>query len=248
MLREDLSGIYLAIISHARPQNVPMMTNIVGDATWYVSAGEHDTYIKAGAKYVVESGPLCRSRNAALDDAFKAKRPCVELSDDLTKVQLAVRNPKADKIVAQDTTFKEAVSRVAKGMREVGAKLGGVAPTSNPFYANVDRAVHTSAFIVGDMIMVNPCMLRFDETMTLKEDYMYTLDHLMAFGCVARRDDVLLTFLHRKNAGGAVEVRTPDLEQFNIALLKAKYPQFIKDNPRRPNEILLNLPKRKAQR
>lgn len=247
MIRNDL-GVYLTVISHARTANIKRMHDLVGDATWFVGEDEASAYDDAARAAdvrigVIESGALCRSRNAALRKAWSHGLPCVELSDDLTKVQVAMWDAAKAKIVARDALFHDALRRVLEGMEQTGAKLGGCAPTANPFYANVEKPVHPSAFIVGDMIVVQPCEVFFDETMTLKEDYDYTLQHLMTHGCVARRDDVLLTFLHRKNAGGAVEARTPELEQKNIAHLKAKWPQFIRDNPRRPDEILLKLPR-----
>jgi hypothetical protein len=220
------------------------MTEQIGDATWFVGEGEGDAYRAAGAKHVVESGGLCRSRNAAIDAAQAHGATCLQMSDDLTRIQVAVHGEK--KVVAENADFWHVVSLIQKGMSQVGAKLGGAAPTNNPFYANVDKPVHPSAFIVGDFLLIERgCSLRFDETMTLKEDYDYTLQHLMRYGVVARRDDVLLTFQHRTNAGGAVAVRTPALEQENIALLKARWPQFVVDNPRRPNEVLLKMPRAK---
>lgn len=244
MLRKDLRGVYGAVISHARADNVERMQALVGEMTWFVGEGEGVAYRKAGASDVVEGGTLCRSRNLALKMAGTLAVPCVQLSDDLTKVQVAVRGAK--KVEARDASFVEVMGRVLDGMTHTGAMLGGAAPTSNPFYANVDKPVHQGAFIVGDFIVVGAgCPLRFEEAMTLKEDYDYTLQHLMTYGTVARRDDVLMTFLHRKNAGGAVAVRTPELEQANIAFLKAKWPHFIADNPRRPNEILLKMKRRR---
>lgn len=245
MRRKDLGDVFLTVISHARAANVQKMQALVGPCTWYVGEDEGQDYADADANVVVESGPLCVSRNVALRDAWNAGIPCVELSDDLTKVQLAEWSDAKKKIVAVDTDFKTVVERVRAGMEQRGALLGGAAPTSNPFYSNVEKPVHPSAFIVGDFIIVNPCDLLFDEEFTLKEDYDYTLQHIMSHGCVARRDDVLMSFQHRTNAGGAVAVRTAELEQKNIALLKAKWPSFIKDNPKRPNEILLSLPRAK---
>lgn len=247
MRRRDLGDVFLTIISHKRPDNVKRMTELVGPATWCVGDDEGADYADAGAVSVVETGNLCRSRNAAIDMAQEHDAhamPCVELSDDLTKVQIALWSIEKNKIVAQDCSFLIALGRVLDGMLQTGAQLAGVAPTANPFYANVEKPVHPSAFIVGDFIVIGPdTKLRFDEKMTLKEDYDYTLQHIMTHGCVARRDDVLATFLHRKNAGGACAVRTAELEQSNIAHLKAKWPQFIRDNTKRPNEILLQLPR-----
>ena len=240
MFRKDL-GVYLSIISHARTSNVSTMEALVGPATWFVGDGEARDYKAAKASNVVEGGKLCASRNAALRAAWKEKRVCLQLSDDLTKSQVAVRD--GTKNVATAARFEGVVRMVLEGMDATNAMLGGVAPTANPFYANTIRPVHTGAFVVGDAIAVAPCDFFFDEKMSLKEDYDYTLQHIMGHGVVARRDDVLLTFLHRKNAGGAVEARTEALEQSSIAHLKKKWPGFIRDNPRRPNEILLKLPR-----
>lgn len=44
MIREDLKGVHLAIISSKRPHNVPKMTELVGHATWYTNIGEADAY------------------------------------------------------------------------------------------------------------------------------------------------------------------------------------------------------------
>lgn len=238
MIREDL-GVYLAVISHARPGNVQKMQAMVGEATWYVGAGERQAYRQEGATAVVESGGLCPSRNAALKDAWAFGVPCIELSDDLRKLQMAV--PQEGKNRAVDISFEEAVSTMLEASRLYTAKLAGVAPTANAFYYNPNRPFHHRAFIVGDLILVRPCALLFDERLKLKEDYDYTLAHLSKYHVVARCNGVLATFAHRQNKGGAVDFRTPAREQEAIAILREKWGAAIKDNPRRPNEILLNL-------
>jgi hypothetical protein len=53
------------------------------DVLWVVGRGEADAYRRAGARRVVEGGSLCASRNRALDEAARARRLCVQLSDDL---------------------------------------------------------------------------------------------------------------------------------------------------------------------
>ena len=243
MIREDLEDCFLSVISHARPTNVPAMEALIGPATWFVGKGEAAAYQEHGAHNVVESGGLCRSRNAAIENS--GMRHCIQLSDDLRKVQVAITEGR--RTVAKDIPFVAAVRLVRNGMRSIGAKLGGAAPTANPFYASVDRPVHPSAFIVGDFIIIAPSKPRFDESLALKEDYDFTLQHIARYGSVARHDAVLMSFAHRTNAGGAVEVRTDALEQECIAALREKWPLFIRNNPRRPNEILLKLPTRSAR-
>jgi len=227
---------FTAVISHKRSSRVAKTQSLVGEATWYVGEGEGKDYLAAGATRVVESGALCRSRNAALDDGFDASLPVIELSDDMQRLDLAINSKKK-----QELSFSQAVSMMLRAMDDTGAMLAGVAPTSNAFFFHPEKPLHTAAFIVGDMIAVKPNNLRFEEAMTLKEDYDYTLQHLTQYGAVARVNAILASFVHRSNPGGACDYRTAQLEQENIAFLKRKWGSLIKDNKRRPNEILLNL-------
>lgn len=236
MLRTDL-GCWAGVFSHARAKNVQAVEALLGPVTWYVGDGEGATYAAAGASAVVESGGLCPSRNRVLLDAWSAGVACLEMSDDLRKLEVGYQA--ADKVRARPSTLLECVQMMNAALDATGAYLAGAAPTSNPFYCNPARPVHRTAFIVGDMLLVRPCSLLFDEALRLKEDYDYTLQHLTVYGAVARCDTVLATFVHRSNGGGAVEYRTAEREQQAIAYLKAKWGDAIKDNPRRPNEVLM---------
>ena len=240
MIRTDLK-CHLGIFSCGRPDNVTPTQDIVGDATWYVGDGEQAAYEAAGAAHVVESGGLCESRNQALADGWEHGMPSLIMSDDIRKCQKAYVNDE-DKKKAVPISFAAVVGRMHDALFETGAMLAGVAPTANPFYWNPKRSTHSCAFIVGDLNLVKPCKLFFDIRFKLKEDYDYTLAHLTDYGRVARCDDMLVTFAHKSNAGGAVAVRTPELEQKMIALLRKKWGGgVIKDNTKRPDEILLNL-------
>ena len=210
------------------------MSAFAPDAYWYVAAGDGPSYREAGASNVIESGPLCASRNRALDDAFAEKRACVQLSDDLRGIKFAGRRGEAD------IDLSTAISFMEKACAASGAYLAGAAPTSNAFYTDAERRpVRTAHFIVGDFIYVRPTPLRFWEELLLKEDYDYTAQHLREYGCVARCDVILAAFAHRSNAGGAVSYRTSELERTSIAQLEARWPGVFRPNPRRPDEILM---------
>jgi len=243
--RDDVGfkPVWVSVISAGRPANVPKMTALVGAATWYVPEADVAAYAAAGAASVVGSGALCRSRNHALDDAFAAGLVCVQLSDDLSRIKKAVHSTTTPpKVVGVDITFAAAVDEISSLMSAVGAELGGCAPTNNPFFSNPDRPCGTHHFIVGDFVVVKPTVLRFDESLRLKEDYDYTLQHLACVGVVARANTVLTHFAHRTNKGGAVAVRTPELEQASIRQLRERWGDKIRDNPKRPNEILMRWP------
>jgi hypothetical protein len=234
-LRRKALGIYAAVISHLRPGNVEPMTRLIGPATWYVGNGEATAYAEAGAAMVVESGGLCPSRNAALRDAWASGLPCLQLSDDLKRIRKA----------PEDTpmSFDEAVALMRDRTAEHGFPLAGVAPTANAYFYS--KPVTTDGFVVGDMILVQSCGVFFDESLRLKEDYDYTLQHFRDFGGAVRCNEILATFAHRTNPGGACAVRTSKLERASIDRLKAKWGERIKDNPRRPDEILLAKPSRR---
>lgn len=231
------SQYHIAVISHKRAKNVPKVSMALGNVHWYVGAGEAEEYRAHGAEFVTESGGLCRSRNHAMEDAFAAGKYCVEFSDDIGKVKEAYLD--GEKKRCRDIPIHIALDRVKKAMTDTGSYLGGVAPTANPFFWHPDKPVSTKNFIVGDFIMIKPCDLRFDEQLRLKEDYDYTLQHLQKYGSVARENGILAVFAHRTNAGGAVAYRTSKTEQEAIDYLKKKWPDNIRDNPRRPDEILM---------
>lgn len=237
MLNEN-SNACVYIISHQRSANVKKMQDLIGAVTWVVGEGESEAYKAAGAIRVIEGGRLTPSRNAALEDAFKLGFPCIQLSDDLKKIKQVVfyeGGKKKDKPLE----FTEAVSIMLSRLSMSPFKLAGIAPTFNSYFSNRETSIRH--FVIGDFLVVLPSPLRFDEAMTLKEDYDFTIQHIHKYGGVLRNDDVLCNFEHYTNAGGAVSVRTTEEEQKNIQYLKQKWGSIIKDNAKRPNEILLNL-------
>ena len=236
---------YKAIVSHKRSDNVESMQNLVGDdVVWYVGKDEKEDYINSGAKKVIESGALCHSRNMVLDDAEKFDYS-VQFSDDLKRIEKV--SVLGSKKIKKEITVDESLEEIITQMDKYGMYLGAVSPTNNEFYFSETRPIGLRHFCLGDLHVVKKCDLRFDENLTLKEDYDYTLQHIKKFGGVCRLNHILPTFTHRVNKGGAVAVRTESLEQENIKLLKKKWGSLIRDNPRRPNEILLNIktPKKK---
>lgn len=226
---------HLAVISARRSGNVAPLEELMGQsATWYVADGEGDDYRGAGAGAVIESGLLCASRNAALDDAFELGMPCVQVDDDLRWLRYAIGIKKERPLL-----FDDAVSIMMGRLVVSPFRLAGVAPTSFIFYFSPKRRVQTVHFCVGDLLVILPDDLRFDERMRLKEDYDFTCQHLEKYGGVVRSNDILANFLHRNNPGGAVAYRDAAAEKLAIAHLNAKWPGAFRPNPRRKNEVLM---------
>jgi hypothetical protein len=226
-------NFWIGVISTKRPGNIEKMNEKINvEATWYVGNNEKNDY--RSAKKVIESGGLCESRNRILLEAFKRGLTAVELSDDLKGLSLAI-----DKENKRNMDFTESLDLIYNRMVEHGAYYGGCAPTDNLFYFNPDKKISFTKFIVGDFILIRSCDIFFDENLKLKEDYDYTLQHLYKYEKVLRCNDILASFLHRSNKGGAVAVRTSDLEQESIKRLHDKWGEQIVLNPRRENEILM---------
>lgn len=232
------------VLSAGRCGNVPAMSSLLEGLphAWLVPAAEVSEYQAAGATSVIaQDNPhgITGARNQALAHARKERAGvCVQLSDDMRRVQRLGDDGKA-----HPYTAASAARDLAQALDETGYGYAGCSPTANAFYAK-DR-IHRAAFIVGDFsaIDVTRPPLWFDEALPLKEDYDYTLQHYAWNGGVARCDWLLPTFRHRTNPGGAVAYRTAELEQEAIRILKTKWPAFVRDNPRRPNEILLRFPR-----
>jgi len=193
----------------------------------------------------------------ALNDAAKAKKLCVQVSDDISKWEYW----NVAKVVSKVSDFKvqnklaassrkagnclnispaAAMRFMAAKMRAVGAKLGGVYPQANIARAFSQPITTAENFILGDFFVADKSPVRFDESMSLKEDYDYTCGHLAEHGQVLRFNRMVLIVKHNTNAGGAVSVRDTLREQQNIAVLQQKWPGVFRLNPTRKNEVILN--------
>jgi hypothetical protein len=220
------------VISAGRYNQLPFTKQQKQEYIFCVKNGEKKLYEENDCSNVFETGNLMQSRNFALDHAFKQNKICIQLSDDIKKVVIN-KNFGEPKQVDLDYAIKDIVN---KFIQVKGIKLLGIPPTDNFFFAN--KLISKNTFCIGDMLFVKPNPLRFDEQLTLKEDYDYTLQH-MQMGDVIRYQKYLFTFQHYSNAGGAVDIRDDNEEQKNIMILKSKWGDKIKMNKKRKNEILI---------
>ena len=214
------------VISAGRYNDLPFNNEQKGKYIFCVKKGEKKLY------NVYETGNLMQSRNFALEHAFAENKICVQLSDDIKKVTVN-KNFGEKKIVTLEYAINDIVSKFIKVK---GVDLLGVPPTDNYFFAN--KLVVENKFCIGDMLFVKPNELRFDESLTLKEDYDYTLQHISK-GKTIRYQKYLFTFKHYSNKGGAVDIRNDKEERKNIMILKSKWGEKIRLNPKRKNEILI---------
>ena len=121
-------------------------------------------------------------------------------------------------------------------IKQKNLNLWGVYPVPNEFY--MDKKITNGNFIIGTFCGIIVSDIRCDARLPLKEDYDFTLSHIKRGG-VQRYDWITVKAKHYKNKGGAVDIRDDIKEQTAIAILKEKWGDWVRDNPRRKNEILI---------
>lgn len=223
-------------ISTRRPECVKEIQEQIPDVCFVIRPSDEDAYKNAGAKFIRTTEGLVGARNLAIDDSRQFGDYCHQISDDVKKIKVNkyIDPEKAD----QEVSLAEATLYYKHIIMNEPIDLLGVAPTDNAFFAQDARVYNR--FIIGDFFLCrNDTGLRFRTDMTLKEDYYFTLAHVRERLNIVRDHKYLFSYQHYTNKGGAVDVRTVEEEAKNISILKKAFPSWVKDNQKRPNEILL---------
>lgn len=243
------NNFHLAIISTKRPENVEFMQKLCEplECHWYVNEGERDVYLNAGAHYVNDMATnICEARNNALNAAAFKNLPCIQISDDLRSIKRIWLGSNG-KRKTEFETVQNVCNEMVHRLQETNLIYGGVAVSNNALnYTGED--ISTDKLIVNDFICMMPSNYRFDEALALKEDYDMSIRQLIEVGGVLRLNNVLCDFPHRQNKGGANEYRNDISEAYANEMLLKKWPNFVKMNPRRFNQVLLNYPAIRAHK
>lgn len=257
---------HFAVVSARRATSVSGLSDIFAvqsqlveagvTPTWYVDAASLESYQKVGLQAKV-GGKLTPARNMALDDAAKAGKICVQCSDDIsaweyragkaatvrTDDALNAAHAAATRIIASPVACARFIVAKMRGAPEATKpKLGGVYMLGSCSRTFIGSPFVRSNFILGDFFVVDKgSKVRFDESMTLKEDYDFTCAHIKAHGSVMRCNRMTLSVKHYANAGGACSNRDSKgvEERKNIDILMRKYPGCFRANPKRKNEVIL---------
>eukprot|EP00434_Breviolum_minutum_P008986 symbB.v1.2.007916.t2/scaffold494.1/size196131/10 len=223
------------------------------DPTWYVDEESLPSYKKLGLK-AVAGGKLTPARNKAMQDAQKMGKICVQASDDISAWEYRAgkaakdksdeaknaAHGKAKQLVLSPVAAAQFILAKMRGSAEQ-PKLGGVYVTGS--CARTFAGDEFANFVLGDFFVVDvDSKVRFDESITLKEDYDFTCSHIKEYGAALRCNRMTLRVKHYKNSGGACTNRNTAEEQKNIAILKRKWPRAIRDHTKRPNEVILQWP------
>lgn len=256
--------IQFCVVSARRTQTPQGVSDIAGvvaafrsqgvEPTWYVDAESVEDYRRIGLNAVV-GGKLTPARNKALNDAMKVKKACVQCSDDISHWNYhhgEMAKSRTDEAVnaAYAKAQCHVISPVAaarfmlakmRAINEPRPRLGGVWSLSVCSRSFAGPEFSRNHFILGDFFVADMSPIRFDDSMTLKEDYDFTCSHIQSHGSILRCNRMTVTAKHQTNAGGACSVRdTKGLaEQRNISILRQKWPGVFANHPTRKNEVVL---------
>jgi len=217
----------------------------------------------------VVGAKLTAARNMALKDATRLKKACVQVSDDVSRWEYR-HGPRATEkgddasnaayaaatrfIISPVAAARFMLAKLRSAAADAGwsgrsPQLAGVYPLASCARAFGHNEVGTHHFILGDFFVVDRSPVRFDEEMTLKEDYDFTCSHIAKHGSVLRLNRLTITAKHQTNPGGAVAQRDKKgmEEDRNIGVLKRKWPNAFRANPKRKHEVVMRWPNSELQ-
>jgi len=115
-------------------------------------------------------------------------------------------------------------------------KLRWLYPSNNPMC--MSNIIKYDKFIIGCFMWIIKSNLQFDNNINCKEDYDFTIQNVLKHGWVIRFE-----WYCTDNKYWITEwwlQATWRTDQWDIKKIKQKRWKIIRDNPKRPNEILLN--------
>ena len=183
---------------------------------------------KSAAQESGSESNLVNSRNFALDHAFGRGRICVQLDDDLERVRIRNTNT--------EVSPQEAIDHMVEKFNQCqGVYHMGVSPTTNDYFIKTDFS--KNLFMPACMTLTKPTPLRYDERLTLKEDYDYCLQHTTKYGVTLRYHHYLWCFKAKTNDGGCQNYRSSEEEQRCIRIIRRKWGDKVRLLPTRKDEI-----------
>jgi hypothetical protein len=96
---------------------------------------------------------------------------------------------------------------------ELGVHLWGINVATDPKFYRIYDPIHYKTIIVATFFGIIITDLRFDESVPLKEDYDFALQHIKRDGKIIRFCKFALRTKHHTNPGGCVDYRTSELER-----------------------------------
>lgn len=237
----ELPEILLAVPSYRRPGNVETL-KLLPSATVFVAEAEGDAYRAANPLANIVTVPnevqgnLCRVRNWIMDEAAAAGVILCIVDDDMQgfgywkngagmmEGARSKRSKKAAEVMLDEAGLYSMIERYSLVAMELGVYLWGVNVNPDPLNYREYTPFSFTAYIGGPFQVHMPgSPLRFDESLPLKEDYDFFLQHLNKYRKCLRVNKYFYRVRQAEQAGGCATYRSLREEIKQFGLLQAKW-------------------------
>lgn len=260
MARGKPSDYMVAIPSYRRPalladRTLPMLLNGGVDRDRiHVFIHEHDPdrddykalADTAGISLYVSDTRGITEQRANIANGYEPGEPVVSMDDDLIGLdQLASDGKTLERITDVDSLIRSMFTATSAA----DLNVWGLTPVRNSFYMRAG-CTNDLKFLIGNCygFYARPGHPVHQLTVTPKEDYEFSLRAWWWDGGVLRRNDVVAHTHMGTTPGGLQTIgdtqRSDESNRAAVAQLHADWPGLVRDNPRRPGEILLARQKR----
>jgi len=187
----------------------------------------------------VDTKWILTTRNAILD-YFKEWEKIFFIDDDVTGVVLWYIED--NKKINKKLTNKQIEQVILKWFLDINKqeyKIFWFYPIPNYFF--MSKKITNNQFIIASAFGIIKTKLKFDKNLSLKEDYDFTLQNYIQYGWGLRYNYISFKAKHYTNKWGCQTERTDEREKESCNYLLQKWSELVRLNPKRENEILLNI-------
>jgi hypothetical protein len=225
-----VNGVVICAPSYRRPSAVHTL-KYLPSCRIYVSREEEAAYREAnpGADIVgvdpKHQGNVCRIRNHILDCEMRDGRAVLIIDDDLQGLYKWRRLVRCR--METEAEVVEFVEKYTALCREWECPAWGVNVNPDGQVYREMTPFSLTSFVGSPFIVHVAHRLRYDERLSLKEDYDFTLQLLNAHRKVLRVNSVYYLTLQMAQPGGCATYRNLDVERKQLELLQRKWGRHI---------------------
>ena len=196
---------------------------------YVVREEEEKEYRKLGANLkLIPSGTvkdIATTRNYILDT--RTTDQLVMVDDDLKSIIRTYNGKQTDMNQEQ---IDHMILNGFQMAEDCGSPIWGMNVQFDPRFYRIVCPFTFGLIILGPFIAIRDFSLRYDETLPLKEDYDFFLQHIQKSRRVLRFNMFSYMCDHQKLAGGCQEYRTSEAEKEQFRLLKEKWGEVVYNN------------------
>lgn len=211
-------------------------------ASVVIAENEYEEYRKYHPDYSEDRFIVCPNEfqghgkpkvlNWILDNLFDDCDVLIELDDDIHSYVAHMKNEK-DRPLTEDEVYEifENNSRIAQ---EWGCGIWGLSPNSDPMVYDEFKPFRLHAYIDGGTVAhVKKNELRYDESLSVKEDVDFFLQNIQKYHKALRVEKYYINKESFTNEGGANAIRNSMLEKEQFKRMQEKWGSKI-IRPNRP--------------